>query len=332
MNGHGHSPDQRLVLAVVAGVLPAALLATLVAVPAAMWPRLPRRVADHWTLTGAVNGSAPRLVPFLIMGVLALIGAAMLWAGVAGRGSTRTSPGRVGLVTTGFFVIALATAISIMVTEVNIGVSDWRQTSVGLSGICGLFVPPAILTAAASYLLRRHGGLGPADDGTARPSLGLRATERALWTGRARARWPALTGTVLLAGAALSGLATQWGLAVVLLVTGAASFGLTSVRVTIAARGVTVGYGPLGLRLTRFPLRRIEHAEAVNRAAFNFGYRGSLTIFGSAAVALRPGPALALTLRDLKTFVVTVDDAATGAALLNDLIAANAKNRITEAR
>jgi len=100
-------------------------------------------------------------------------------------------------------------------------------------------------------------------------------------------------------------------------------FGFTSVRVTVAARGVTVAYGPLGLRLTRFPLRRIERAEAVNRTAFSFGYRGSLTVFGSAAVALRRGPALSLTLRDHKTFIVTVDDAATGAALLNDLIAAS---------
>jgi hypothetical protein len=36
---------------------------------------------------------------------------------------------------------------------------------------------------------------------------------------------------------------------------------------------------------------------------------------------LRSGPALRLALRNGKTFLVTVDDAATGAALLNDLIA-----------
>lgn len=39
-------------------------------------------------------------------------------------------------------------------------------------------------------------------------------------------------------------------------------------------------------------------------------------------MSLRRGPALSLTLRDRKAFIVTVDDAATGAALLNDLIAA----------
>jgi hypothetical protein len=57
----------------------------------------------------------------------------------------------------------------------------------------------------------------------------------------------------------------------------------------------------------------------------SFGYRGSLLVFGSAAV-VRRGPALRLSLRDGKTFLVTVDDAATGAALLNDLIAAEQRS------
>jgi hypothetical protein len=306
-----------LVLAVVRGVLPAALLATLVAVPAAAWPRLPGRVGDHWTFAGTVNGSAPRLVPFLVLGGLALFGAAMLLSGLA-----RRSPAKTGLITTGLFVIALAVATSVMVTVANAGVSSWREASVGAAGICGLAGAPVALTAAASYLLRRYGGPGTIDDGGARPSLGLRATERAIWAGRARARWPALAGTALLAGAAPLGLAAQWGPTVALLAAGVAMFGFTPVRVTVAARGVTVAYGPLGLRLTRFPLRRIERAEAIDWTAFSFGYRGSLAVFGNAAVALRRGPALSLTLRDRKTFVVTVDDAATGAALLNDLIAA----------
>jgi hypothetical protein len=315
---NGNSRSQRLVLAIVCGVLPAALLATLVAVPAAMWPRLPGRIADHWSLADAANGSAPRLVPFLVTGALALIGAAMLWGGVANRSQAKTR-----LITAGLFVITLATAISIRVTVANAGVSDWRQASIGAAGVFGLVGPPVALTAAASYLLRWHGGLGAIDDGSARPSLGLRATERAVWTGRARARWPALTGTVLLAVAAILGLAAQWRLTVGLFAIGVVVFGFTSVRVTVAARGVTVAYGPFGLRLTRIPLRRIERAEAVNRMAFSFGYRGSLAVFGSAAVAVRRGPALSLTLRDHKAFIVTVDDAATGAALLNDLIAAN---------
>jgi hypothetical protein len=94
--------------------------------------------------------------------------------------------------------------------------------------------------------------------------------------------------------------------------------------VTVAARGVTVRYGVLRLQLTRIPLRRIAWAETVERDAFGFGFPlpGQMLVFGSSSVVLRSGPALQLTLRDGKTFTVTVDDAATGAALLNDLIAA----------
>jgi len=331
MNGR-----QRLVRAVVYGVLPAALLAALVAVPAAAWSRLPDRIADHWNFAGMANGAAARPVPFLILGGLGLAGAAILWGGAAalrhapggpGPGLRRPPGGSLGTatpVTAGLFMIAVATASCLMVAVANAGVSDWRQASVGAGGIIGVVGGSAVLTAAASYLLRRFGGLGATDDGSARPSLGLRKSERAIWTGRARAGWAALAGIALLAGGALlAWLAAQWGPAVALFAAGVATFGFTSVRVTVAARGVTVGYGPLGLRLTRIPLRRITRAEVVDLRAFSFGYRGSLTVFGSAAVILRRGPALSLTLRDGKAFTVTVDDAATGAALLNDLIAAS---------
>lgn len=50
-----------------------------------------------------------------------------------------------------------------------------------------------------------------------------------------------------------------------------------------------------------------------------WGYRGSRRTFGRAALVLRTGPAIRLDLTDNRTFAVTVDDAATGAGLLNDL-------------
>lgn len=328
---------QRLVVTIVFGVIPAALLAALVAAPAAAWSRLPGRVADHWNLTGTADGSAPRLVPFLIFGVLAVFGGVILWGGLAALRGTRPpasgplsvgslsrSPLRgPGVVMTGLFMMALATACSALVAVANAGVSDWKDASVGLAGLGGLVGGPALLTAAASFLLRRPGGLGAADDGSPRPSLGLRETERAIWTGRAHAVWPSLTGAALIVGGALVTLTGLWSVTAVMVVVGVLTSGFTTVRVTVTGRGVTVAYGPLGLRLTRIPLRRIVRAEAVSLTSFNFGYRGSLSVFGSATVALRRGAALSLTLRDRKAFTVTVDDAATGAALLNDLIAAD---------
>jgi hypothetical protein len=115
-------------------------------------------------------------------------------------------------------------------------------------------------------------------------------------------------------------LTAAWVTAVVLVVVFLLAF--TSVRVTVAARGVTVRYGATRVRLTRIPLHRIASAEAVERDAFGIGFPmpGHLLVFGNASVVLRSGPALELTLRDGKRFLVSVDDAATAAALVNDLV------------
>ena len=333
-------PRRGWIVALVCGVLPAALVAVIVAVPAALWSRLPGRVADHWTLAGTANGTAPRLVSFAVLGLIAVLGATLGCSGLvtarkrtprpgsAAGGSSaarrrQAAGGAVGLILIGLFLMAISAASVVLVAVANLGGGDSRSASVSAAAPVAIVGGPLLLVAFAGYVLRRYGGLGAPDDGAPRSSLGLRAGERAVWTGRARAPWAWPAAGLLVAGGALAGaVAAQWGAAVPLLAAGVLMLGFTAVRVTVAARGVTVGYGPLGLRLTRIPLRRIASATAVERTGFSFGYRGGLLVFGAAAVAVRRGPALRLTLRDGKTFLVTVDDAATGAALLNDLIAA----------
>ena len=332
MSGAPGAPHRGVAAALVGGI-EAALLATMVAVPAALWSRLPPRLADHWTLAGTANGSAPRLVTFLALGGIAVPGTALFVAGwVAGRRGGRVGrlrPGRTaagtaaGLTAIGVFLTAMAAGSVLLVSVSNLSGGGLRADSVGPGAIPMLVGGSALVTAFASLGLRRYGGFGSPDGEAPRASLGLRAGERAVWSGRARAAWAAPLGALLITAGALTGvLARQWGPASVLLLAGVLTLGFTSVRVTVATRGVSVGYGVLGLRLTRIPLSRIASAAEVELRSFSFGYRGSLLLFGSAAVILRRGQALRLTLRDGKAFVVTVDDAATGAALLNDLIAA----------
>jgi hypothetical protein len=346
-------PRRGWVVALVCVALPGALLAAGIAVPATLWSRLPSRVTDHWTLAGTANGTAPRLVPFVTLGVLAIVGIRLIafgWAAPRKAGLARgravtgalalprgraagSAPATAGaaLIAVGLFLMAVETASVIMVTVVNLGGGGLRSASVGPAGLVGPFGGAALLAAFGGYLLRRYGGLGATDDGGPRPSLGLRAGERAVWTGRARSRWAWAAAVLLIvAGVIVGAAAAQWTPAVVLLVIGVMTLGFTSVRVTVATRGVTVGYGPLGLRLTRIPLRRIASAVALEQAPFSFGYRGNLFMIGAAAVIVRRGPALRLTLGDGKTFLVTVDDAATGAALLNDLIKAEPAGRLTQ--
>ena len=95
---------------------------------------------------------------------------------------------------------------------------------------------------------------------------------------------------------------------------------LSSVRVDASALGVVVRYGPFAWPVTRIRLKRIVGAEALELAPLSWGYRGSLSMFGTAVVVVRRGPTLRLHLRDNKAFLVTVDDAMTGAALINDQV------------
>jgi Protein of unknown function (DUF1648) len=315
--------------------LQAALLATMVAVPAALWWRLPPRLADHWSFAGTANGSGPRLVTFLVLGTSAVLGTALFVAGwFAGRRGAPVPSGRTaraataaGLTAIGVFLTAMATGSVLLVSVVNLGGGDLRSDSVGPAAVPLLVGGSALVTAFAALALR-YRGLGAPDGDAAPARLGLRAGERAVWSGRARAAWALPAGAVLVAaGALILALATQrvtqWDPGIVLLIAGTMMLGFTSVRVRVATRGVSVSYGALGLRLTRIPLPRLASAAAVELRSFSFGYRGSLLTLGTAAVILRRGPALRLTLRDGKTFTVTVDDAATAAALLNDLIAAS---------
>jgi hypothetical protein len=296
--GVSGGPDRGWVLTLVCVVLPAALLATIVAVPAA-WSRVPASAGETGT-------------------IIAALGAGLVWRGWDLARKRTTSGKAVGSITTGLLVMAFSAAAMIREAVANHG---------GAGGLVGVLAGPVLLAASADYMLRRYGGLGVADDGSPRSSLGLRAGERAVWTGRAHSRWPfstwilaAIMGPVVLPDALHGNLSSLLGYSVIIVV---CLLGFTSVRVTVAARGVTVGYGVLGLRLTRIPLRRIASAEAVEQEKFGFAfpYMASLLAYGNVSVVLRSGPALRLTRRDGRTFLVTVDDAATGAALLNDLIA-----------
>ncbi len=133
--------------------LQALLLAGTVAVPAALWSRLPARVADHWTLGGTANGSAPRLAAFLLLGALALAGTGIAWGGwaVTRRQAAATAA---KLLTVGLLLTAVAAACTLLVTVANLGASPGRASfpgsaSVGPAAVICLVAGPLLLAAGA---------------------------------------------------------------------------------------------------------------------------------------------------------------------------------------
>ena len=151
----------------------------------------------------------------------------------------------------------------------------------------------------------------------------MTGTGRAAWTGRAHLAWwlPLVLiaiGVILV----ISARSLVGAIPAALLLLVYLAFGW--ITVTVDVRGLQIRYGVLPRPVTSVPLDDIRRAERIDLAPLQWGgwgYRGSRKAFGRAAVVLRGGDAIKLQLTDGGEFAVTVDDAATGAALLTDLLA-----------
>jgi len=151
-----------------------------------------------------------------------------------------------------------------------------------------------------------------------------------LWTARCSSRGLALLGVglalVLLAVGvgtviALSGSGAPtwvgWLVAAVGLLVGVFGFLLSSLEVRVTEDTLTVAYGPLGWPRRAIDLTEVEDASAVMvepRDWGGWGYRWNPRASASAAV-IRKGPGIQLEFKDGRRFVVTVNDAVTGAKL-----------------
>jgi hypothetical protein len=157
-------------------------------------------------------------------------------------------------------------------------------------------------------------------------TLELAADERAAWHATQRsAPLLAAAGAALVVVVVLGLLVTPlaWPfLAVPLLVLAV----LGRVVVSVDHRGLRVR-GGLGVPLRTVPLARVARADAAEVRAPDWGGWGYRVGPGRAAVVLRSGPGLVVELTDESRFAVTLDDAATPAALLNTLARRGAPSR-----
>jgi hypothetical protein len=83
--------------------------------------------------------------------------------------------------------------------------------------------------------------------------------------------------------------------------------------------GLTVRLG--GIPVRRIRVEKISSARAIDLEPAKWGGWGWRAAPNGSAIVLRRGEAMELTFLGGRRFAVTVDDAATGAALLNGLVA-----------
>jgi len=304
---------------------PALALAGVVAPAVLLAGRLPDPVATHWAVDGTPDGRTAltaftaglAVVTFLALGVLAV-------QAVRRRAdATRltTAPWVWGL-------SGIALAIQLVTLTANLHAARWTE-----AGAVGFWVVPLTLAAGAApawaaHRLERRRPVAPAPggkDGT-RPSVGLGAGERAVWSAHAASPHAAAAAAVaaiaLPAAGFVAGGASGWVLLGLGLVLGVAIGTVSEVTATVDARGLTLAHGPLGRPRWTVPLAEIARAEPAEidpRRVGGWGVRAVPGRRGATAVVVRGGPGLRVVRTDGRELLVTIPDAATAAGLLADL-------------
>ncbi|MFG2207319.1 DUF1648 domain-containing protein [Streptomyces sp. NPDC048638] len=292
-----------------------AALASFAGVYAAVFERLPEPLATHFRSDGRTDGYAS--VQGFLTGMLVMLLVLGVGLGVLVQ-LRRTAPGIRWSISAGWGVAALSGYLACLTLLVNAGVTDASEVRLPFWQV-GVAMAAGVLCGGLGWLLA-----GPDERPAAhQPSgterrLALGGGEAAGWSRCVSSPLMAAVSAVLLAAALAIGFTGDWmvggGLLVGVVVVGA----ITSVRVTVDRRGLALAPMLLPYPFRRIALDRVEGATSRKVVPFTeFGGWGYRVRPGASGLVLRSGDGLVLRLANGREFVVTVDDAATAAALFN---------------
>lgn len=326
-DGTGTTP-RRWLTALLVFVLPVVMLVGSLTLAISWRSDLPDPIATHWGDGGRADGFGsmasmlvfPSILSFIVFSTCTAI---TLWAGNQVAAKRRMSVG----ISVG--VTGLMCGIILSSLAVQRGLADAHE--VGPMNLLDALAPVLVaVVIGVPAMLLVPGDPEPADgrgaDGrtaATAPRITLGETENAVWV---RREWRSPVAFAIGGGAvALSVLAALVAHDGWLLLTSA---GLVVFLVMATAWVVTIDRTGLRVRsvlgVPRFivPLDRIDRAEAVDVSPPEYGGWGLRVLTGrDTAIILRRGPALSVSYSRDRRITVTVADAATGAALLNALVA-----------
>ncbi|MGW4075268.1 hypothetical protein ACWELB_17405 [Streptomyces asiaticus] len=306
-------------------VLPFVLAwAVVVATFAGLRDRLPDPLATHFGADGKADGFTGTgaflsVVTAVLLGsgLLTLVPTLRLTKGLgAQRFAVALGYGLSGLLGYAFASLLFANA------DANAGADATRVSRVSLPlWHLGIALAVAVVMGTLGVLLASRDAASAAGPGKgpAAPRLPLAEGEVATWTRSVGS--PVLVAVA--AGTALPGavlVAVGSGMGALLIFVGLVCAALARCRVTVDRRGLAVASWFAPRPRMRIALDRIERATSREAAALSLGGWGYRVRGGGSALVFRSGDALFLTLTTGREFAVTVDDAATAAALLNTLI------------
>lgn len=314
------APPHRLASTVLTLVVPLLVLLSAVAVALSWQPRLPDPLAVHWGPSGEADGFGSigdaigvplAFLPLFSFGMWAL----SFWVG-RDTATRRIAAGS---------AVGLAVLMAVVVLGglwIQLDLPDATDAD-GVDGVIGAGFAGGVVAGALAALLVPRTAPAPTTDPVdpSAPRAELGADERAVWSRTVTSRVGAwVGGSAILLTAVTPVVLRTWGM---LLVPVALSFLLGSMlvlRVTVDGRGLTAR-SPLGWPTARVPLDEVVGARATQVDPFGefggWGYR--IGAGGRVGFVLRKGEAIEVERTGGRVTVVTVDDAAQGAALLNTL-------------
>jgi hypothetical protein len=294
-------------------ILPAVVAGCLAVPPLLLRQRLPDPVAVRWGLAGM------RAVPWYHLPLwLWTGGSAALWclAWAALKPLAPPFPRQRERAAGVYTLAGLLLTAQVLILGTNTGHQSWHQAGVPTATLAAITGAGLALTLAAR-------GAGAMLAGAAQPAApppqphGARAPgQRMIWSGGARNR---LAWAV---AAAIALVATVAGSSVAHLIAGLAAAAVlavfSAVGVVAGPGGVTATLGPWHWPRRHVPITEIEAATSFELMALAYRGWGLRRLPGGSAWIVRSGDALELALRNGRRFVVTVDQAAQAAALVNE--------------
>lgn len=317
----------RVVFVLVALVVPL-VLTTVAAVVLGGWlPSFPEPVATHWGIDGA-DGFGPAStylwlllgvgfgVP-LLMAVTTLVAVRDQWGGAARL---------MGALAAGMSAFAVGTSLGSLWIQRDL--APGAETP-GIGGVIGVALAGLLVVGGLAWLVQPRVRTPDGRALTPRRDVHVAPGERVVWL--ATVTMPrgvlvflglVLAGMVALAAVMLgTGVAGGWIAAVVAVVVVIAVAATASYRVSITPEGFAAR-GLLGRPRVDIPLDEISAVRAVEVSPFGeFGGWGwRIAVDGRTGIVMRRGPAIEVSRRDRRPFLVTIDGAEDAAALLQTYI------------
>ncbi|WP_313280851.1 DUF1648 domain-containing protein [Timonella senegalensis] len=297
-----------------------AILAVGVIMPLIWQPEMPETLPTHWGTNGpdAFGSFASAfIIPLAIM--LAVIIILTIVMRFAGKDS---SAQRIGIVTT-TTLASLGTAITLTTGFNARGAVD--PTKIDLPDVAiatGVVIGLLLGVVLAALLPTPKYSLATAHPDVLAPRTQLGEHETGVWLARQFSKSNLIAGVTAVVGLIVLAVVSKayFALAIAALLSlGLLAMFLWDIRVD--SSGLTVR-SSIGLPKKYVPLAEIESAQVISVSPLTdfggWGWRTDLN--GTLGVVLRKGEALEVSMSDNRKFVVTVDDAAGAAGLLNTLV------------